>query len=243
MRTLQNHHLERGSALISVIIAGAIMTVILLGTTQMIERQGNSTSFLEDRLSKIDFKGVLIGKLSDANACSETISGLQVRAEQVLQQIREKDGSAAYSSSGSTLNSFDKLNLTQLKLINVSTPNAPNESGTMKIRVSLVRQRKGGGPQELEPFDVSIRVTTDNSKILTTCKAYGDGSGVGDCGTVEEGDTRNVPSGTATVTEFCINGKWLALNSTPPPSTGGEDVNVCRRPYYWNGIECMRDGR
>jgi len=182
MKTMKRNYKENGSALISVIIAGSIMSVILLGASQMIERQSQSTAFLEDRLSKVDFQGTLMGKLSDELACTNTINGLRVESEQNLARILEKDGSTAYSNNSSGVNnalsSFNKLSINQIKLINVSTANAPDQSGDMKIRVFPVRQRTGGGPQELAPFDVSIRVRTDSSRALAYCKAYGDGSGL-----------------------------------------------------------------
>jgi len=182
----KSKHSEAGFSLISVIIASSVMAVVILGTTQMIQNQIGATSYLEDRLSKTDFKGLLIGELSDPVACANTIGGYGFANNQALNAIKNKDGNSIYSTSGTNSNSFDKLKITKMDLINVTLTNAPNVTGQMKLEVHTERDRSGGGPKNLAPFDINLRVETDASSNLASCTAYGTGSGSGTGAIVDE---------------------------------------------------------
>ena len=245
-----------GFSLVEIMIAGAIMGVIILGTTQMLQGQMQTVSFLEDKLSGLDFKGTLIGKLNNEDACKETLGGLAVSNSQNLTAIKAADGSVTYSTTDTSLSSFNKLDITRIQLQNVNLVNAANQFGEMKILVSLKRQRLGGGPPELKPLEITLGVRTRNTTaLIDSCRAYSDGGFENQtCANHPPGITGppkiyNEGSVIASGDEnyLCINSKWTSIGLTNPSGvtpTTSPPVG-CTRGVIWNGFSwvCMKDGR
>jgi hypothetical protein len=170
---------QRGVSLINVIVAAGVTAVLALAMVNLTSNQLQSVAYLEDKLSQIDMKNLLISSLSVGDACTQTLEGKGVQPSQELRQIKGKDGKIIIDLDDSDLSVYEKLNLNNIRLENVDTPAAADSEGMMTLFIDTERQRSGGGPTELKPVKLTIRVDTDGSGNIATCDVVGDSTGVG----------------------------------------------------------------
>ncbi len=247
---MRNRKNEHGGSLIGVIISGTIFTIIAAASAQMISNQTASVSYLEDRLSSVDLKGALISTLNNAKACENTFQGKKVTRKPItVDQIKDANDDTFIDVTDPRLKSYDRLDLDNISL-NINPNVIPaSDSGSMKLRVYPKRQRTGSGPVDLSPVEITLAITTDADQKISSCRAYADGSGVGDgsgglpCGTnpagsgdYKHGERWKVSSGSnkeqgeRAVTTYqnykCHNGAWLYVGTT------NNGCGNCQRPLF-----------
>lgn len=175
---------NRGNSLIGVMIAAGAGIVILTATATSMVNQGKSVSFLEDRLSRISFDRSLKNGFMSPSTCGNTLVGSTIPAiggNQPITVLRDRSNNVIVdlSSSNPLLKSFEKLNISQVNLLNIDTPSAPGSSGNMKLEVNLARQRSGGGVDSVAPVELDLFVTTDAvTGAIASCSFLGGVSGV-----------------------------------------------------------------
>lgn len=158
---------ENGSALIQVIIAAAIFSIISLAMSNLIVEQRQATAYLEDQLEKVQFIRNLETVLKDGLSCQKTLQGVSIPGKNKsvkIASIKDNTGTVLYKSNSIT----GRLKVGDIKVLNQSVL-APDSSGFVEIEVPISRTRKGGGPATFKPYKSKLSITVDSSKKATTC--------------------------------------------------------------------------
>lgn len=169
---------QRGSALIQVIVASAVVGILSLSIASMIHQQQQSVAYLEDSLSYVSLQAELTKVFSSPDHCTQNVEHTAMGAVGTAHKFTLKDqlGKTLYTPTAG--GRFDKLNLTA-SIHNVGV-NTVNSSGGAEVVIEVVRQRSGGGPQHLKPIKFNAIVAVDGSKEVTLCSPEGVTS-IGDC--------------------------------------------------------------
>lgn len=232
-------NVQKGFSLIEVIITSSIMIVLLAAFAQLLQSQRESISFLEDQLAKTDFKQTVGSLLSDPNACRNTFLNFEVLPTQMVTDLKNQDDNVQFSSTDLTKKTFERLDLDKMELINDNLADAPDTSGTMRLVVFSLRQRDGGGPKELSPFETLITMETDSSNRIHRCQAFGTGTESGRCSNLPAGVTDPVASSyregflvkdAANTQYICINSDWTPVEGLVPPFCTAGDTQSCSIP-------------
>lgn len=157
---------ENGVALIQVIMAAAIFSVLSLAMSKLIIEQRQSNAYLEDQLEKIAIIRNLETTLQDGLACQQTLSGLLIRStgSSNVSDLKDSHGNVIYNSNSIQGN----LRIGQIRVSNQTVP-SPNSSGFVNIYIPLSRNRTGGGPSHFKTLEHKIKVTVDSSRRVTNC--------------------------------------------------------------------------
>jgi len=168
-----------GFSLVSVLMAASIMTVLGVMVSQTIIQQGQSVSYLEDRLAKVDFKNKMLSMFSIGDSCTNTLVGKSILDEQTLDVIKDQNDVTNIDLNTGTSKAHESLIIGSIDLDNIDTPNAPSSEGRMTLSINMERVRTGGGPKALSPVELSLRVRTGAAGLIESCTVEG-GSGSAD---------------------------------------------------------------
>ncbi|MGH1468032.1 MAG: type IV pilus modification PilV family protein [Bdellovibrionales bacterium] len=158
---------QKGFALIQVIIAASILSVLALAVADLISSQRSAVSALEDQLEKIQLIRNIETVLKDGLSCQLSLENTTIGAAGVSTEVpflKDNTGTTLYQSSTVSQN----LLVGQITVTNDSVP-GHSSSGFITLEVPIRRVRTGGGPQDLRPYRAKLAVTVDSSSRVTNC--------------------------------------------------------------------------
>jgi hypothetical protein len=224
---------QNGFGLIMVIISASIMSVLVLGISNMMVNNASSISYLEDRSNSLDFKNVLTLELSNSLACTNSLSSINLTSGSLnLNSIRDQSNTIVRNTN----DSYDMISIGNMKIENVNVPLNTNSTGIANLIVTLNRLR---GKQVLKPLTIPIQITTTSSNPLrvASCVAVGDaGALAGNAGGCDAPPPLCAPSYSSSrdSTRYCTY-----TENSSAPYTEGSIKTVKNSPYegqtqhYW----------
>jgi hypothetical protein len=153
-------------------IAASVLSIITVAFSQFVSHQLRTLSFMEDKFSKIEFETFINQQLANPDFCLETLQGEtppSINTTKALNNIKDQDGTVILDPTDTSKNSYEKLIITELNLLNVSVPSSANSSGQMKLLISTERTGTGGGPKAFKPIEVLLNVSTDSGGTVASC--------------------------------------------------------------------------
>ncbi len=168
---------SKGSALIGVIVAATITSVIGLAMASLISSQTNSVVLLEDKLEKLQLSRVMEDLITDGLSCGNTLNGLNVGAVGSKANVASiKDSSNVLFIGSNSDSGFLKIG--QISFLNKSI-STTNSTGVIELTVPINRKRHSSGMKVLKSIQIPINATVDAASKITSC-----GSAAGSPGTV-----------------------------------------------------------
>ncbi len=164
---------EKGFALIQVIVAAAIGSVLSLAMTNLILEQRISIAYLEDKLEKIQLIRNFETILKDKMSCQKTLEGVRVGSSSTqkinVNGLKDNSGNVVYESNSI----IGRLAVGQISITNESVP-GPSSSGFINIIMPVSRTRQGEGPSVFKPLEFKLNVTISASRVITSCSSKGE---------------------------------------------------------------------
>ncbi len=164
-----NKKFQKGFSLIQVIITSVIASVLALAFSRLIATQMASTSYLEDKLEKIQIVRNIENLLKDDLSCQNSLKSSKIdfknkKIKVNFQHFKDSKNNNIYSSNKAS----DRLFIGQMTFTNISL-NTPNSYGYIKLQVPISRVRKTGGPTEFKPYETTVQVFADSTGLIKDC--------------------------------------------------------------------------
>lgn len=165
-KKLYTSNSRKGFAIIQVVIAAAIFSLLALAMSNLIIDQKKSIVYLEDQLERVQLIRNLELILADINSCQNTLQGLLITSDPSIpvSALKDNRGNDLYQSS--SVNGM--LRIGQIHLSNSSLTTA-STYGFIDINIPIERVRSGGGPKQLKTYvtKLGIEVSAITRRVIS----------------------------------------------------------------------------
>lgn len=163
---------NRGAFLIEVLVSMAITIATVMVMLAALQQQNKATSYLEDRMARMNLERELALYFKDMDICKKSIVGFPIST--TPQDIALKDASGNTIFDGNTKNSYEKLKILSLQLKNNNISMA-NKNGLVDVIATVESQRAVSGPKG--PFTVkhSVFVYSSGATTVASCEFLSNG--------------------------------------------------------------------
>lgn len=165
---------QKGFTLVEVLVAGAILITIALGTATYLNQMMEQLVYMQDKQSAMDLKNVITMDLTTPQGCYNSIGTKNILSSQNAYPLKNQSNAITYGVHGISpspaITKYDRLTITSIKLLNdgVVIPHA-SPMGKMKIVVGISRK---GGSTPLQSITIPVFVQADSvSNQITACAA------------------------------------------------------------------------
>lgn len=177
---------QKGFSIAQVAMAMAVMSVMSVGLTSMIQNQAKTIYYLEDQMSHQNLKKEIENLLSDSTVCTESLDNVSLPRGLIQANpnsgtsfvIKDSSGQTIYNPNNNNKNSFDNLKIKNIRVQNQDVTD-PTLGGSAIINVDVERKR-GGRNQALKSISIQKNVSIDNNFRVISCSG-GSSDGWGEC--------------------------------------------------------------
>jgi len=171
---------QHGASIIEVVIMSGVMVAMMTGFMSLVSHEAKNVAYLEDKLSRVALESELRMWFTNPDSCKDLLGGLTAPKENRTSDVTKALSKSLQWASLSKVFQrrenkifYDKLEIKKISMEN-SDLTTSNSSGTMDVMFYPERNRKGGGPPNLQPIKIKTEVNVNGSYKIISCEPKGD---------------------------------------------------------------------